>query len=45
MKLGDRTFGITVGQIDISNVANGMTWKMVAGVPPADGSIRPEARM
>ena len=43
--LDGRRFGIAVGQIDIGNVASDMTEKMVAGVPQADGSIRPEPRM
>jgi NAD(P)-dependent dehydrogenase (short-subunit alcohol dehydrogenase family) len=43
--LDGRRFGIAVGQIDIGNVASEMTEKMVAGVPQADGSIRPEPRM
>ena len=43
--LDGRPFDIAVGQIDIGNVASEMTAKMVAGVPQADGSIRPEPRM
>jgi NAD(P)-dependent dehydrogenase (short-subunit alcohol dehydrogenase family) len=43
--LDGRAFDIAVGQIDIGNVASDMTEKMVAGVPQADGSIRPEPRM
>ncbi len=43
--LDGRAFDIAVGQIDIGNVASEMTEKMVAGVPQADGSIRPEPRM
>jgi NAD(P)-dependent dehydrogenase (short-subunit alcohol dehydrogenase family) len=43
--LDGRPFGIAVGQIDIGNVASDMTEKMAAGVPQADGSIRPEPRM
>jgi NAD(P)-dependent dehydrogenase (short-subunit alcohol dehydrogenase family) len=43
--LDGRPFDIAVGQIDIGNVASAMTDKMVAGVPQADGSIRPEPRM
>ena len=43
--LDGRPFGIAVGQIDIGNVASDMTAAMAAGVPQADGSIRPEARM
>jgi NAD(P)-dependent dehydrogenase (short-subunit alcohol dehydrogenase family) len=43
--LDGRPFDIAVGQIDIGNVASSMTEKMAQGVPQADGSIRPEARM
>jgi NAD(P)-dependent dehydrogenase (short-subunit alcohol dehydrogenase family) len=43
--LDGRPFDIAVGQIDIGNVASEMTERMVKGVPQADGSIRPEARM
>ena len=43
--LDGRPFGIAVGQIDIGNVASDMTADMATGVPQADGSIRPEARM
>jgi NAD(P)-dependent dehydrogenase (short-subunit alcohol dehydrogenase family) len=43
--LDGRNFNIAVGQIDIGNVASDMTQRMAAGVPQADGSIRPEARM
>ena len=43
--LDGRPFDIAVGQIDIGNVASDMTEKMAAGVPQADGSIRPEPRM
>ena len=43
--LDGRAFDIAVGQIDIGNVASDMTEKMVNGVPQADGSIKPEARM
>jgi NAD(P)-dependent dehydrogenase (short-subunit alcohol dehydrogenase family) len=43
--LDGRPFGIAVGQIDIGNVASDMTARMVAGVPQADGSVRPEPRM
>ena len=43
--LDGRKYGIAVGQIDIGNVASDMTQKMVAGVPQADGSIKPEPRM
>jgi NAD(P)-dependent dehydrogenase (short-subunit alcohol dehydrogenase family) len=43
--LDGRPFDIAVGQIDIGNVASDMTARMAVGVPQADGSIRPEARM
>ena len=43
--LDGRKYGIAVGQIDIGNVASDMTTKMLAGVPQADGSIKPEPRM
>jgi len=43
--LDGRPFDIAVGQIDIGNVASDMTERMAAGVPQADGSIRPEPRM
>ncbi|HMS06433.1 MAG TPA: SDR family oxidoreductase [Burkholderiaceae bacterium] len=43
--LDGRPFDIAVGQIDIGNAASDMTARMVAGVPQADGSIKPEARM
>jgi NAD(P)-dependent dehydrogenase (short-subunit alcohol dehydrogenase family) len=43
--LDGRKYGIAVGQIDIGNVASDMTTKMVAGVPQADGSVKPEPRM
>ena len=43
--LDGRPYDLAVGQIDIGNVASSMTDRMVKGVPQADGSIRPEARM
>jgi NAD(P)-dependent dehydrogenase (short-subunit alcohol dehydrogenase family) len=43
--LDGRPFDIAVGQIDIGNVESSMTEKMARGVPQADGSLRPEARM
>jgi len=43
--LDGRPFDIAVGQIDIGNVASDMTEAMAKGVPQADGSVRPEARM
>ena len=43
--LDGRPFDIACGQIDIGNAATGMTDRMAAGVPQADGSLRPEPRM
>lgn len=43
--LDGRPYDIAVGQIDIGNVASDMTERMAQGVPQADGSVRPEARM
>jgi NAD(P)-dependent dehydrogenase (short-subunit alcohol dehydrogenase family) len=43
--LDGRTFDIAVGQIDIGNAATDMTAAMAQGMPQADGSVRPEARM
>ncbi len=43
--LDGRAFDIAVGQIDIGNAASEMTARMVAGVPQADGSMKPEPRM
>lgn len=43
--LDGRPFGITCGQIDIGNAATEMTARMSAGVPQADGSLRPEPCM
>jgi NAD(P)-dependent dehydrogenase (short-subunit alcohol dehydrogenase family) len=43
--LDGRPFDIAVGQLDIGNVASDMTERMTAGVPQADGSVRPEPRM
>jgi NAD(P)-dependent dehydrogenase (short-subunit alcohol dehydrogenase family) len=43
--LDGRPFDIAVGQIDIGNAASEMTSRMVAGVPQADGSVKPEPRM
>ena len=43
--LDGRKYNIAVGQIDIGNVASDMTARMVAGVPQADGSVKPEPRM
>jgi NAD(P)-dependent dehydrogenase (short-subunit alcohol dehydrogenase family) len=43
--LDGRPYGITCGQIDIGNAATEMTRRMSAGVPQADGSMRPEPCM
>ena len=43
--LDGRPFDIAVGQLDIGNAASEMTQRMVAGVPQADGSMKPEPRM
>jgi NAD(P)-dependent dehydrogenase (short-subunit alcohol dehydrogenase family) len=43
--LDGRAFDIAVGQIDIGNVVSDMTVQMTGGVPQADGSSKPEARM
>jgi NAD(P)-dependent dehydrogenase (short-subunit alcohol dehydrogenase family) len=43
--LDGRAFNIAVGQLDIGNAASEMTARMAVGVPQADGSIRPEARL
>jgi NAD(P)-dependent dehydrogenase (short-subunit alcohol dehydrogenase family) len=43
--LDGRAFDIAVGQIDIGNATSDMTAAMASGMPQADGSVRPEARM
>jgi len=43
--LDGRRYDIACGQIDIGNAATDMTARMEAGVPQADGSMRPEPRM
>jgi len=43
--LDGRPYDIAVGQIDIGNAASALTARMAEGVPQADGSVRPEARM
>jgi len=45
LALDGRPHGIACGQIDIGNAETPMTARMAEGVPQADGSIRPEARM
>jgi len=43
--LDGRAHDIACGQIDIGNAATDLTEPMAAGVPQADGSVRPEPRM
>jgi NAD(P)-dependent dehydrogenase (short-subunit alcohol dehydrogenase family) len=43
--LDGRAHDIACGQIDIGNAATALTESMAAGVPQADGSVRPEPRM
>jgi NAD(P)-dependent dehydrogenase (short-subunit alcohol dehydrogenase family) len=43
--LDGRAHDIACGQIDIGNAATDLTQDMAAGVPQADGSLRPEPRM
>ena len=43
--LDGRAHDIACGQIDIGNAATDMTEAMTAGVPQADGTLRPEPRM
>ena len=45
LSLEGRTHGICVGQIDIGNARTPMAARMEAGVPQADGSVRPEPLM
>jgi NAD(P)-dependent dehydrogenase (short-subunit alcohol dehydrogenase family) len=42
LSLDGRPFRIRCSQIDIGNAATEMTAAMAAGVPQADGSVRPE---
>ncbi len=42
ISLDGRPYGIACGQIDIGNAATDLTAAMSAGVPQADGSVRPE---
>ena len=42
LSLDGRPFGITCGQIDIGNALTPLTSRFDAGVPQADGSIKPE---
>jgi NAD(P)-dependent dehydrogenase (short-subunit alcohol dehydrogenase family) len=43
--LDGRAHDIACGQIDVGNAATALTEAMAAGVPQADGSVRPEPRM
>ena len=45
LSLDGRPFNIACGQIDIGNAASEMTERMTDGVPQADGTMKPEARM
>ena len=45
LSLEGRSHGISVGQIDVGNARTPMTARMEAGVPQADGSVRPEPVM
>ncbi|MXZ29634.1 MAG: SDR family oxidoreductase [Acidimicrobiia bacterium] len=45
LSLEGRPHGICVGQIDIGNARTPMTARIEAGVPQADGSVRPEPVM
>jgi NAD(P)-dependent dehydrogenase (short-subunit alcohol dehydrogenase family) len=40
-----RAYDICCGQIDIGNAATPLTERMEQGMPQADGSVKPEARM
>jgi NAD(P)-dependent dehydrogenase (short-subunit alcohol dehydrogenase family) len=45
ISLDGRPYDIACGQIDIGNAASYMTERMGAGVPQADGTIKPEPTM
>lgn len=45
ISLDGRAFDIACSQIDVGNAETPMTAKMAEGVPQADGSRKPEARM
>ncbi|KVT16550.1 3-oxoacyl-ACP reductase [Burkholderia sp. MSMB1078WGS] len=45
LALDGRRYNIACGQIDIGNAATALTERMTQGVPQADGSVAPEARM
>ena len=44
-ELDGRAHDIACGQIDIGNAATALTEAMAAGMPQADGSVRPEPRI
>ena len=43
--LDGRAVGVACGQIDYGNVVSAISAGMATGMPQADGSVRPEARM
>ncbi|MBJ9965370.1 SDR family oxidoreductase [Burkholderia seminalis] len=45
LALDGRRYNIACGQIDIGNATTSLTERMTQGVPQADGSLAPEARM
>ena len=45
LALDGRPFDIAAGQIDFGNVVSAISDGMATGMPQADGSVRPEARM
>ncbi|WP_027780894.1 MULTISPECIES: SDR family oxidoreductase [Burkholderia] len=45
LALDGRRYNIACGQIDIGNAATSLTERMTQGVPQADGTLAPEARM
>jgi NAD(P)-dependent dehydrogenase (short-subunit alcohol dehydrogenase family) len=45
LSLDGRKYGIAASQIDIGNAATPMTQRMSAGVPQADGALKPEPVM
>jgi len=45
ISLDGRNYDIACGQIDIGNAATELTERMSAGVPQADGTMKPEARI
>ncbi|MBX2804965.1 MAG: SDR family oxidoreductase [Hyphomicrobiales bacterium] len=45
ISLDGRSYNIACGQIDIGNCASDMTERMAAGVPQADGALKPEPTM